>query len=72
MSGCKVDVRREGPIFKYIRTKLESKFLSGQRRVVSFTLRSGVRKHGRVLERMDLYVVLAGGPLPPYVHLAST
>ena len=30
VSGCKVDVGGEGPIFKYVRTKLESKFLTGQ------------------------------------------
>ena len=30
MSGREVDVRREGPIFKYVRTKLESEFLTGQ------------------------------------------
>ena len=35
------------------------------RRVVSITLRSGVRKQGRTLERMVLCVVLAVGPLPP-------
>ena len=35
-------------------------------------LRSGVWKQGRALERMVLCVVLAVGPLPPYVHLAST
>ena len=29
MSGCEVDVGREGPIFNYIRTKLESEFLTG-------------------------------------------
>ena len=28
--GREVDVDGEGPIFKYIRTKLESKFLTGQ------------------------------------------
>ena len=30
MSGREVDVGGEGPIFEYIRTKLESKFLTGQ------------------------------------------
>ena len=30
MSGREVDVEREGPIFKYIHTKLESEFLAGQ------------------------------------------
>ena len=30
MSGRKVDVGREGPIFKYVRTKLESEFLTCQ------------------------------------------
>ena len=69
MSGREVDIGGEVPIFKYI---LESKFLTGQRQVVSFTLRSGVRKCGTVLEQMDLCVVLAVGPLPPYVHLVST
>ena len=29
MSGREVDVGGEGPIFKYIRTKLESDFLTG-------------------------------------------
>ena len=72
MSGRKVDVWGEGPIFKYIRTKLESEFLTGPRRVVSITLRSGVRKRGRALERMVLCVVLAVGPLSPYVPLVST
>ena len=57
MSGREVDVGGEGPIFKYARTKLESEFLT-------ITLRSGVRKRGRALERMVLCVVLAVGPLP--------
>ena len=30
VSGREVYVRREGPIFKYVRTKLESEFLTGQ------------------------------------------
>ena len=30
VSGRKVDVGGEGPIFKYVRTKLESEFLTGQ------------------------------------------
>ena len=30
VSGCEVDVGGEGPIFKYIRTKLESEFLTGK------------------------------------------
>ena len=30
MSGCEVDVGGEGPIFKYIWTKVESKFLTSQ------------------------------------------
>ena len=30
VSGHEVDVGGEGPIFKYIRTKLESEFLTGQ------------------------------------------
>ena len=30
VSGREVDVGGEGPIFKYIRTKLESEFLTGQ------------------------------------------
>ena len=30
MSRCAVDVGGEGPIFKYIRAKLESEFLTGQ------------------------------------------
>ena len=30
MSGREVDVGGEGPIFKYMRTKLESEFLTGQ------------------------------------------
>ena len=30
VSGREVDVGREGPIFKYVHTKLESKFLTGQ------------------------------------------
>ena len=30
MSGCKVDTGGEGPIFKYLRAKLESEFLTGQ------------------------------------------
>ena len=30
VNGCEVDVGREGLIFKYIRTKLESEFLTGQ------------------------------------------
>ena len=30
VSGREVDVRREGPIFKYVRTKLESEFFTGQ------------------------------------------
>ena len=66
--GRLVRCSAHGPFFarlRYIRTKLESV-------VVSITLRSRVRKRGRVLERMVLCVVLAVGPLPPYVHLAST
>ena len=30
MSGHEVDVGGEGPLFKYVHTKLESKFLTGQ------------------------------------------
>ena len=30
MSGCEVDVGEEGSIFEYVRTKLESKFLTDQ------------------------------------------
>ena len=30
MSGREVDIGREGPIFKYISTKLESEFFTGQ------------------------------------------
>ena len=30
VSGHEVDVGGEGPIFKYMRTKLESEFLTGQ------------------------------------------
>ena len=30
MSGREVDVEGEGPIYKYIRSKLESEFLAGQ------------------------------------------
>ena len=30
VSGCEVDVGGEGPIFRYIRAKLESEFLTGQ------------------------------------------
>ena len=30
MSGREVDIGGEGPIFKTIRTKLESEFLTGQ------------------------------------------
>ena len=30
VSGREVDVGGEGPIFKYVRTKLESEFLTGQ------------------------------------------
>ena len=71
MSGREVDVGGEGPILKYIRTKLESEFLTS--RVVYITLRSEARKCSRALERMVLCVVLAVGPLlPPVVHLAST
>ena len=59
--------RGEGPIFKYMRTKLEN-----SRQVPSIMLRSGVRKCNKAPEQMILCVVLAVGPLPPYVHLAST
>ena len=30
VSGCQVDVGGEGLIFKYVHTKLESEFLTGQ------------------------------------------
>ena len=30
MSGCEVDVGGKGPMFKYVRNKLESEFLTGQ------------------------------------------
>ena len=30
MSGREVDVRGDGPIFKYVRTKHESEFLTGE------------------------------------------
>ena len=39
---------------------------------VVITLRSEAQKRGRALERMVLCVVLAVGPFPPNVHLAST
>ena len=35
-------------------------------------LRSGAQKRGRALERMVPCVVLAVGPLPPYIHLVFT
>ena len=30
VSGCELDVGEEGAIFKYVRTKLESEFLTNQ------------------------------------------
>ena len=41
-SECELDVGEEGPIFKYVRTKLESEI----------TLQSRVQSYGRVLERI--------------------
>ena len=72
MSGRDVDVGGEGPILNIYVLNLKVIFFYWSRRVVSLTLRSGVRKHGRALERMVLCIVLAVGPLPLYVHLAST
>ena len=48
MSGHKVDIGGERPIFEYVYTKLESEFLQ----VVLITLRSGVQDYSRAPKRM--------------------
>ena len=62
--GREVDVGGEGPIFNIYVLNLKASFLS-VKTSSSITLRSGVRKRGRALERMVLRIVLAVGPLPP-------
>ena len=64
MSGHKVDLRGEEPIFKYVHTKLENEFVD-HTKVWS-------PKLGRVLEQMIQCVALGGWALPCYIHLAST
>lgn len=55
--GCKVDVGREGLVSKYVRTKLESRF-------VNTTSFNHTKVCSRALKRMIQCIVLAVGPLP--------
>ena len=54
MSGCEVEIGAEGAIFKYVRTKLESEFVTGQdisfayAKVWSPKLRPGSEARGRI------------------------
>ena len=73
VSRCEVDVGGRGPYSNIYLLNLTASFLL-VKVSSSITLRSGVWKCGRALvdERMVLCVVLAVGPLPPYIHLTST
>ena len=71
VSGHEVDVRGEGPIFKYVQTKLEDEFLTGQYNNLT-TLTSEVQNCGRALEQMIHCIIFVVGTHPPYVCLAST
>ena len=68
VSGREVDVGGRGRYSNINVLNLKVSFLQ----VKTSRLKSGARKRGRALEWMVLCVVLAVGPLPPYVHLAST
>ena len=70
VSGREVDIGGEGPIFKYLCTKLKSRFLTSW--VVSTARMSRVLINGRVLQMDDLvcYIQL-GPPRPPCVRLTS-
>ena len=54
VSGCEVEIGAEGAIFKYVRTKLESEFVTGQdisfayAKVWSPKLRPGSEARGRI------------------------
>ena len=70
MSGHKVDVQGEEPMFKYVHIITWKQVSCWSRQVVSIMLRSGVHNCGRLLEQMIKCIVLVVGPLhPPYVHL---
>ena len=71
VSGCKVNVGGEGPIFKYVRTKLESNFLLVK--TSSFDhANSSSPNCNRAFEQIIQCVVLAPPSLcPPCVHVTS-
>ena len=70
VSVREVDVGGMGQYSNIYVLKLKANFLLVKRSSFHHAKVWSLKK--RVLEQMVLYVVLAIGPLPPYIHLTST
>ena len=72
--GREVDVGGAVPDYKYVRNKPESGFLTGQAEYSRSCERLGscLATERSMMKSSTLFHEFECGPLPPYVHLAST
>ena len=72
--GREVDVGGAVPDYKYVRNKSESEFLTGQAEYSRSCecLGSCLVTERSMMKSSMLFHVFECGPIPPYVHLAST